>query len=543
MFMDSAQKIDSMASHAKELNYLPQSKRSSIGEVSFTITAENPVTKLDIPKGTIFTGLNSNGAYNFVTGENSSYIPEGNDYYIENLKIYEGSYVNESFVVDHTNELQRFILSNPDVDITSLTVNVIENNGESNTTFIRAETLYNLNADSTIYFLQSAQNNQYEVLFGDGILGKVPQNGSVVLVSYRITKGSEGNGISTFKLQTDLRDVEQNSILGNLTKPEITVVANSAYGAMAESIESIRFKAPRYFAAQQRAVSNDDYASLVLAKFGNLVSDVSVFGGEILNPKQYGTVVVTIKPSGTTAVPDYLKNEISSYLLNLVTIPTKITIAEPDYLYIQLGTTVQYDNTLTNLSSNDIKALTLNTIKNYSENSLEKFHNDFRYSRLVSAIDDSDVSIVSNDTSVRLIKKLSPVPGVSTNLYAEFNNPAFISGPYYGASGVIYTDEPAIQSSAFTYNDFNDCFLRDDSAGNIFVFQLIKGAISVVNSKVGTIDYTTGRVVLSNFAISNYGKYLNIYFTPQSKDLYANKNKILVIDPADVSIAVTGKQD
>ena len=542
MFMDSAQKLDSVVSHAKELNYVPQSYKSSIAFVNLTFDTIGITSgKLTIPRGTIFSGSNANGTFDFVTADATTYSSPNSTFYVANLAIYEGSYISDSFVMDYTNETQKFILSNPNIDTTSLTIKVSEDNGALNAFFSQQSTLYNLTPYSNVYFLQAAQNNQYELIFGDGILGRIPQNGAVITANYRISKGTAADGISKFGLSQNL--AETNG--GNITLASLVVTANSASGGASESLETIRFRAPRYFATQQRAVASDDYASLVLSKFGTEVEDVNVYGGETLPQKQYGRVVVCIKPKGSVIAPEYLKSEIINYLKQYTSVPTRVLTSDPDYLYIGVNSTVQYDPALTSNLPNDIQNEVFNTIINFSSNNLEIFKNDFRYSRFVNSIDSCDPSIVSNDTNVLLIKRIVPILNVTKNYVIEYNNAGELEGTYNGKS---YPDEPTLYSSVFSFvtsdNIQHDrCYLRDDGLGNIFIYNYVNDILSTVASNVGTIDYEKGYITLSNFNALNFNDYISLYYVPRSKDLYASGNKILLIDPSDVTVTIINKLD
>lgn len=555
MFLDTAQKYDSIVSHAKELNYVPQSNKSSVAFIKFSVNTVGIPRKFTIPKGVRFSGINSNGTFSFSTAETTTYVSANSTYAIANLAIYDGVYNTETFSVDYTIENQKFVLSNPDIDVESLSIHVIENNGESNNIFNRVDTLYNLSANSKVFFLQAAQNNQYEVLFGDNVLGRRPQNGAIVQAEYRIAKGAPANGINAFSCDVSLGIIND----GIVNMGKITVLQNSTSGAMAEGLESIRYKAPRYFATQQRAVSVDDFSSLVLSKFGGEISDVNVYGGENLNPKQYGRVVVCIKPKGLTYSPNYLKNQVTTYLDSYVTLPTRVIITDPDYIYLGVESIVQYDKTLTKKFETDVENLIYNTITNFSINNLEAFKNDFRYSRFVNQIDNSDVSIVSNDTKVTLIKKIITTPGIGETVTIEYNNPGEVEGKYYG---VTYLDEPTLtteysigasnnsKNNTFSYISidgiqYNNCFLRDDNAGKLIIYQYVNSVLSTITADAGTIDYATGKVVIKNFNILNYDATngLRVYYKPSSKDTYASKDKIIVIDPSDVYVNVISKLD
>jgi hypothetical protein len=555
MFLDSAQNYDSVISHAKELNYIPRSTKSSFAEVTFDLNTSGITGTLVIPKNTRFTGFNSNGTYVFTTDKTHSYTSTNSTYNVASLGIYEGAYFQDTFIVNYNIESQKFVLSNQYIDTDSIEVTVLENNSAITTVFPRAKNLYGLTATSSVYFLQPAQNGLYEITFGDGLFGRKPLNTSVIVVTYRVASGSDSNGVESFVLDTDLRFVPIGSPNGGSVSPgAITINNASNSGANLESIESIRYTAPRYFATQQRAVSSEDYSSLVLANFGGSVSDVVVYGGETLEPKQYGRVIVCIKPSGSTVAPDYLRNEISNYLIDYIALPNRIIISDPDYFYCYINTTVQYDKTLTTKTTSDLKLYILNAITTYSADNLEKFANDFRYSRLVAAIDNSDTSITSNDTEVRLVKRITPLLNSNAVYSIELNNELYnqkdpISSDqhisFYGSLYETHFGHASVISSKFTFSyqdvSYPLSYFEDDSLGNIDVYVPIgEKVVKLVN--IGTVDYINGIIKLNNLNLSSYSSYVSIYCRTLNRDLYANQNKIIIIESSDVDISILEKQ-
>jgi len=524
MFIDSAQKRDSIVSHAKELNYVPQSMKSSEAKINLQFTTVGLSGSLVVPSGTIFTGSNANGTYNFVTTYNATYTSSNSTYYANNVELFEGSPTTESFIVDYTIENQRFILSNKNIDLNSLKINVIENNGASNTIYSKAETLFGLTSNSTIFFVQAAENNKYEVLFGDGYFGKVPQNGAVVTASYRICHGPEADGVSSFTLAQDLGLVNAGQVIVS----NLTVTANSTSGANAESQDSIRFRAPRWFATQQRGVANDDYKQLILGKFGTYIQDINVFGGEEVEPKQYGCVVVSIKPYGSTALPNFLKSQIEAWMVDKSQM--RLMMIDPEYLFLRIDTTVQYDKTLTSLYSTDIENLVMQSMTTFSSTNLEKFDSDFRYSRFVNAIDDTDISIISNDTEIFVTKRISPL----------LNYPSSYTFTYNNECNTVET--PSITSSAFTFIvegvSYPLSFIKDDGNGKLIVYTFINNTPTTLGT-IGSIDYTTGTVKIDSLLVGDYDKYISIYMKPLYRDIISKKSNIILIEPVDMNITVT----
>jgi hypothetical protein len=556
MFLDSAQKYDSVVSHGKELNYLPRSYRSSAVNVTVNFETVGVANNLTVQKGTRFSGTNSNGSFTFTTDETIVYVSPNSNFVAANLTIYEGSYFQDNYAVNYDDERQQFIISNKNVDTNSLTVTVIENNGANTTIYTRAETLFGLNSNSTVYFLQGAQNNQYEVVFGDNLFGKKPLNNSIVNLNYRVSQGTDANGITDLSLIDDLSSINA----GDVSVQSLVINEESNSGANQESIDSIKFSAPRYFATQQRAVSSEDYASLLLSNFGSEISDIIVYGGETVEPKLYGRVILAIKPSSGLILPNFLKEKINTFLSNYIALPNRIVISNPEYLYCYVNSKISYDPSIATKSILEIRSDAVNTIFNYGNLNLGKFGKDLRYSKLTTAIDNSDPSIVSNDTELRIVKRISPQFNTSTDYEIDTDNTIYYDSFNFNtieqhsllhdSSKGVLIDHAGLISSTFTYNAKNGqsyplSFLEDDSStidkdGNadVKVYYLKDSRLFSVET-VGKINYLTGKLSLYRFNVSSYDNYISIYFRPKDKDIIADKNKILLIDPVDISIEVT----
>lgn len=550
MFLDSAQKLDSIISHAKELNYVPKSAHSASITTDIVFETFNIVGNLTIPKGTRFFGTNDTGTYQFVTTETKTISSSNSTFSVLDLKMREGSYFQDSFVIDNTIENQRFVLSNINVDTDTITVNVVENLGASNTEFLYTSSLFGLSSESNIYFLQCTQNGQYEILFGDGNFGRKPLNSSTVIVRYIINNGSKGNSVNSLSISDDIGPTNN----GSITSTTVTVKESSSGGSEQEGIESIRFNSPRYFAAQQRAHANDDYYALVMSKFGGEISDIAVFGGQEVEPKRYGRAVISIKPSSGTIASNFLKGRVQSYLSELISVPNRTEIIDPDYIYVRINSTVQYDLSISSKTFSELYSIVLKAIINYSSTNLEKFSSDLRYSRLVAAIDNSDPSIVSNQTDFRMIKRISPKIGYPTTYNVAMNNPIYLESQpqetqshidFHGSSFQTHFSHASFISSKFSYNftdgvTYDICYLEDDSYGNINLYALVNGILKLLG-KVGTIDYIAGTFTLTDLNLSSYDQYVSLYMKTAYKDIFANTNKIIMIDPNDIDIVIAEK--
>jgi hypothetical protein len=512
MFLDSAQLRDSVVSKAKELNYLPSSVTSSSTSINLTIQT-NGITTFEIPFPTAFNGLNSNGSFTFTTDQNYFQTSSNGTYTFSNVNIYEGTYINEVFVVDYSVNNQIFTLSNPTIDITSLSILVSEDAGSVNNYFNQSTNIFSLNGNSQVYFLQATKNNQYEFQFGDGILGYQPQNGATILANYRVSFGSDADQISSFTLNDNLGSYNNGSILS----VTITASANSTGGANAESIDSIKFNAPRAYQTQDRAVTSNDYADLILKNFPQ-VGDVNVYGGGITsNGVNFGTVYIASVSQAGNPLTMTTKNSILSFINDKNIIAVNTQIVDANTLFLNVTTNVNIDFTTTNTSASTFQGLVTNTIINFSNTNIESFATPFRYSKLTDAIDGISDSVVSNDTSVQM-KRLIPITfNTNTLISFTFNNPIL-----------------NLTSSQFIVNGVTS-YITDSggTSGQLFLVSLTPNNSISTKTSIGTINYNTGAVSIPNLVISNYNNNVTgFYFTanPTNKDIFAIGNDIIEID-------------
>ena len=572
MFLDSAQRYDSIVSHSKELNYLPQSATSAAAIVEFeVITTGITQGYLSIPKGTKFTGVNSNGTFDYATREKYEFKSPNTTFKVSNVFIYEGSYFKDSYIVNYDVENQRFLISNKNMDINSINVNVSDRIGGQTAPYTRAKTLFGLNQQSNVFFIQAAENNLYEIVFGDGYFGNRPINGSTVTVDYMVCNGSEGNDIRSVTLSDDL-----GRINGGIAEPQlITITMEASGGANQESIDSVRFSAPRYFAAQQRAVSTDDYYSLIREKFQGEIGDVSIIGGETIEPKQYGTVIVSIKPTAGVIVPDYVKSRVAKYMRDYIAIPNRIKFTDPSYFFCGVKTKVEYDIFATNKTTTEINSAVLSSIVNYSKNNLEKFNSDLRYSRLVSTIDNADDSITSNETELRMIKRIAPKFNYLVKETYKLNNAIYVdpnatkhshededhvSSELNTNNYEFHFDHSSVISSIFTYNRTDDItgavtnypfsFFEDNGValnekgeldpvngkGKLTVYTFTVNNKLIMLDVIGSVDYNKGIIQLDKLRANDYESYISIYIKTKAKDLIAKADNIIMIDANDIEI-------
>ena len=515
MFLDSALMRDSIISHAKELNYTPRSNLSSRANVNITITTNDGSKGLVIPQYTTFTGRIGSNTFTFSTNTSIVALSNTNVIVAENVSIYEGILNNDQFVKDSTNTAQKFIISNPDVDTSSLSVTVVEDGGSNSFNYQQTYSLFDLNANSQVFFVQGAFDGKYEIVFGDGVNGRSPKNGAVIVATYRISSGDLPNGISSFSV---------DGPIANQSNVSIFVNESSSDGAFAESTESIRFNAPRHFTTQERCVTSDDYEVLLLEEFPEIL-DVSVVGGETLNPPQYGKVSVTVALDNITGLPESKKKQFYDFLAPRSPLSITPIFNEADYLYVAVDTIVNYNFNATSVDPSYINTLVYNQIVSYNSAAINGFKKTLRYSQLIRAIDLADSSIVSNSTDLRMIKRIRPTTlNLSQNYSFSFNQEL--------ATNIDVT----IESDTFVFQN-QSVKIVDDGNGNL---NLVSTSGAILFS-VGTVDYKTGAISLSNLTIDLLPSgldYLQIFGVSKSKDIYSIQNVILRIDTSNINISV-----
>lgn len=516
MFLDTAQKLDSVISHAKELNYTPRSVRSAKAVVSFNLQTTGIENPLILPKGTLFSGTNSNGTFSFVTNQENSYLSTNSLYSIANLEIYEGFYSRDTFVVDYSLENQTFVLSNKNVDTTSITIAVSEDNGVSNTYFKMAENLYNLNSNSEIYFLQATLDQKFEIVFGDNIFGKKPKNSSVVYVNYRVSSGSDGNGITNFSLDQDIGAYNGGfALLAN----NIQAISASVSGANLESLESIKYNAPRHYQTQNRCITSEDYISTILQNFPE-VQYVNVFGGSITNTAvEFGKVYISPSTYDGNLLTDSRKEDIQNYVNKICPIGIVTKVINPDYLYLDLHSSVSVNFSNTEISASTLRSNIISDIKQFNVDNLQNFKTTFRLSKLEQTINEADVGILSNQTKTRLYKQFSPRLNFNSSINCEFHNQLLkgsIISTEFNSLGKIYVFTDNIQNMENRNND-------------IFLLEINNSTIKNYN-KIGTVDYNAGSIKINQLVYSDIGGGIKIYANAVSRDVKCVDNTILSID-------------
>jgi len=526
MFLDSAQLRNSAVSIAKALLDL---RFAQSGLSSFTI-----------PTGTRFTGKNSNGSFTFITDASTILYPANGAFTVNSLPVFEGSLISDSFVVDYSVEGQRFIMSNETIDSDSVVVTVSEDNGQTNTIFSRAITLFGLTDASNVYFIQATDDSRYELVFGDGVIGRRPKDGSTVSSLYRITSGTRGNEATNFVLNDNLGSLNGYT---SAIIPTINVVQKGAGGGAAETIEEIRYRAPRAFQTQQRAITVSDYATLIIQQFTE-VKDAFVYGGEtIAGSPQYGKVFIAPMTYSGEILSSTEKSDIEVFLKDRCPIGIQPVVVDSDYLYIIPTTVVKYLPARTLTSPADISAIVKQTIETFSETELNGFNLEYKSSRLEAAIDDSDPSISSNQTEITL-KKISLLPlDTPTFPTVQFRN-KIVPGTFYsseftaGGRRYQYTDYNP-NNNTFTTTQVDNKIVVTNSSTAVYLKDVtVPASVTYVSS--GTVNYEDGIVSLNSIVISDFlGKDgIEFYSKPESEDVISRQNDILAIDIESIQVTV-----
>ena len=530
MFIDTASLRSSVVSHAKTLGYTPRSVRASKATVDITLN-DTSVTTATLARGTKFSTVVDDITYNFLVNTARTKSRVDNVLTFDNVDLFEGSLITTRYTVDSTNVDQRFIIPDSNADTTTLTVSIQNSSTDTTTTvFTLATDISQVSDTSNSYFLQEIENGQFEVYFGDGVIGKALTDNNIVILEYIVTNKSVANGASTFTPPGSISGSSDNSV---------TTVSSATGGAEAENIQSIKLNAPLDYASQGRAVTTNDFKVIVPTLFANTQS-VSVWGGEDNDPASYGKVFISVKTTTGSDLTTTQKRNLETSLKSFVVSSIRPEVVDPEIISVRLTTTFKYNSTATIKTNDDLAALVSTTLSDYNNNNLGLFSAPFRYSELIGQIDDSDPSINSNITTVQMSKTFTPSLNSSSSYTIAFNNAFF--NPHSGHSSVI-------SSTGFKLSgNTNELFLQDDGKGVLQTYFLSGTTRIIQNSAFGTVDYLNGKVVISSatiISISNVDNVastkVRVVATPSSNDVVPLRNDIIEIDISNSS--VTGVVD
>ena len=537
-FLDSATLRENVVSLARNIGYVPRSRTAAKASISFNIQTSTSSPTLTLQAGLVCVGAVNDTSYVFSIPESITTTVNGGVATFGTLtspiNVYQGTFLSKQFVVDGSLD-QRFLLDNSFIDSSTIVVYV---KGLSDTglgrQYTKIDNILNVKSTSETYLIQEVQDEKYELLFGDGIFGKKLEDGTIITVTYIITDGKDGNGPSLFSFSGSLRG-SSDEIVVPTTTPSITTVSAASNGGDIESIDSIKYFAPRLYSAQYRAVTGRDYETIIQSIYPNTES-VSVVGGEELDPPQFGTVLITIKPKNGEFVSDFDKQQILSNLKNYSLTGINQKILDLKLLYVELESYVYYDSAkVTNV--NDLKTKISSGLETYANSrDINKFGGRFKYSKVLSVIDNIDSSITSNITRVRIRRNLKALTNQLTQYELCFGNKFHVN-----------TKGMNIKSTGFTISGVNETVYFTDtpnSDGLTGVISIVKKDIAnntnvVVVKSAGTVDYVKGEINLTTVNITSTAKENNIIEIqafPESNDVIGLKDLYLNFDISNSSI-------
>jgi len=530
LYIDSATLRDNVIAIAKQLGYRPKSATSPTAYISFTVNYSNPTTdtELILRKGTGFTASYDNVLYNYVTAEDTKAQVSNDAAVFTNIPIREGTQVVQNFTVDTNNKSQKFILTNRNIDTNTISVRVYPTGASFNEPYLLAENILGVDANSKVFFLDEIADERYELIFGDGVLGKKLDNNAVVNVSYITTTGPESNGVKTFVFSGVLEN--PNGVSPNQFTVNIDSTIASAGGEEIETTDKIKYNAPKTYGSQDRAVTADDYGAIVRNIYP-ATSDIIIFGGEEQQPPDYGKVFIVLKPSDASYLTSLTKNDIVSKLQKYVVASVEPVIIDPAILHVEMNSKIYYNSLQTDQTPSQIRDKVIGSIQNYVDNSdTEKFKGTFRYSKFIGVIDDADRSINSNLTSLSMRR----------DFYPQLNSTFFYEVCYQNAFDSD-CDDPVLSSTGFrvTEHPTYDVYLEDrDKKIVLYRLDPVTGDKVVLDKEVGDIDYVKGEIMLYNMTIikgSYFDNRISLTVKPLSNDIKALREMYLDVDIANSS--------
>ena len=529
MFLDSATLRDNVVALAKQLGYRPKSAIAPKAILNFDVNIPlSPPSEVVLKRGTGFTATYDTVSYNYVVLDDIKTQVINNVATFDGISIYEGNFVVDEYIVNSTIP-QKFVINNPNADVSTLRVRVYPSeNATAGTMFARAETILDVTGESDVYYLEEVEDEKYEIFFGDGILGKKLDNGNKVEITYLSTNGPASNGAKTFTFNGVLEDAAGGSAFS------FTVDYNSASdlvevasgGAEIESVAKIKYNAPKLYGTQNRAVTAADYAAIVREIYP-AVADIITFGGEEDDPPEYGKVKIAIRPLNSTRLSSVTKKQIVDELKPYMIASVTPDVIDASTLFVEMTSNIFYDKTKTNLTQDQIKSKVLANLEAYIASSdTEKFNGKFRYSKFIGVIDDSDRSINSNLTTIKMRK----------DFYPQINSKFFYEICYQNAFDATCDDDIIVQSTGFKISEYPlYTVYLEDRFGKMVLYRIdtTNGEKIVLNDSVGTVDYEKGEIKLYDLTIikgSFFDNRIEIRTVPLSNDISASREVYLDVD-------------
>ena len=529
MFLDSAQIRKNVVSRAKDLGFVPASEKTSSAVVDIkasnirnadqTIPTENDMI---LPRGHNFTTVYDGVSYNFVCVDSVTPIRDNMDFTYSNVNISQGQYSTDQYIFDNQIKNAKFVLSNARVDKSTLEVSV--NSDGSTSKYTLSTDVSTITSSTKVFYTQENEEGFIEIYFGDGVLGQGLLDGDQISVTYIIVDDIHADGAKSFTMA---------DAINGFTNVLITTSTPANGGAEKESIDSIKFKATKFYTSQNRLVTLNDYKAKVSEYYPN-ADAVAVWGGEDNDPPQYGKVFISLKPQNSDYLSEIEKSEVQGKLnqLNMLTVRPEIVDAE--IVKILITSIFKYNENETTLSKGELEALVKNTIVNFDNTNLNNFDSIFRHSNLVKSIDDTDTSIISNITNIILKKKKTITLNKSEGLVINFGNGFFHphDGHNKDSGGILSTTGFKVDGDTV-----NTYFFDDDGSGNVRRYSLSGTTRVIADQSAGTIDYTSGKVSINAIKFTstvNNDTSIDYTVIPSSDDVVAIRGSLIDISIDDI---------
>ena len=533
-FLDSATLRENVVSLARNIGYVPRSRSASKAQISFSINTTSNTSTLTLAAGLVCVGASEDSTVMFSIPSSIVTTVNNGVATFNNIDVYQGTFLRKQFLVDGSLD-QRFLLDNSFIDSSTIVVKVVglSETGTLGREYSRADNILNIDSKSETYLIQEVQDEKYELLFGDGYFGKKLENGAVITATYIITDGKDGNGSANFSYSGRVLDSDGNPVVptNNIT---ITTNQSAQNGGDIESIDSIKYFAPRIYASQYRAVTARDYEAIIQSIYPNTES-VAVVGGEELDPPEFGQVLISIKPKNGDFVSDFDKQNIQSKLKNYSLSGINQKIIDLKVLYVEIDSAVYYNSSQVS-NVNEVRSKVMSVLNTFSTSNINKFGGRFKYSKLGQIIDGSDSSITSNITRVVIRRNMKCLLNQSAQYELCYGN-AFKKN----AGGFN------IKSTGFTLaNQTGTLYFTDvpDATGNMGVLSVVKESsetneYTVIAKSAGTIDYSKGEIIVNTLNITSTVKpndIIEIQAFPDSNDVIGLKDLYLSFSVSDSTI-------
>jgi len=532
-FLDSATLRENVVALARNIGYVPRSRRSARARISFVVDGLVDTSTLTLNSGIVCNGVGENTSFIFSIPEDIT-IPVNNGVAeFSNIEIYEGSFITQTFTVDTSLFNQRYILDNSFIDTSTIKVKVkSSSSATSSVTHKQIDNIVGVTSTSNSYLLQEIEDERYELIFGDNVIGKKLSNNNVITVSYVVTEGKDGNGASEFSFVGNITNQDGAAIDADLIGL-VSTNEKSRDGDEIESISSIKYFAPRIYSSQYRAVTSSDYESVLGYIYPN-VESVTAFGGEEMSPPRFGKVFISVKPRNGDFLSDETKRELIQRLKSYAVAGIVPEFIDLKYLFVELNTTPYYNPSL-NDDPDNLKTGVSNALTQYSRSiDVNKFGGRFKYSKAVSLIDSVDSSITSNITLVTIRRNLKAVLGQFAQYEVCYGNRFHTQESSYNVVSTGFTIE-GVTGTVYLADE-----VINREKGRIFFFTYTEGSTpNIVKKNAGTVDYMTGEVLIDTCNILSTviaNGVIEIQAIPHSNDIVGLRDLYVKFDMTNTTI-------